>query len=139
MPKERIVPGISPFEVQVGWHADGDVQLGVEQMEGRSLLWALYGDRENLSRVGGELHSWFQMWMRQSDETSLQTDDEKQAYAIDLATTLLNMIESGPVDTDVLRNKNGYTGLWATLDRNDCNKVIRVLRTARSSAFGKDE
>jgi hypothetical protein len=32
-----------------------------------------------------------------------------------------------------------FTGLWGTLDRAGCNRLIRVLRQARDQAFGKDE
>lgn len=32
-----------------------------------------------------------------------------------------------------------FTGLWATLDREGCNRLIRVLRRARDQAFGRDE
>jgi len=30
-------------------------------------------------------------------------------------------------------------GLWADLDRQGCNDLIRILRRARDSAFGRDE
>jgi hypothetical protein len=32
-----------------------------------------------------------------------------------------------------------FKGLWGTLDRTGCNRLIRVLRHARDQAFGKDE
>jgi len=31
------------------------------------------------------------------------------------------------------------SGLWADLDRQGCNDLIRILRRARDSAFGRDE
>lgn len=31
-----------------------------------------------------------------------------------------------------------FTGLWGTLDREGCNRLIRVLRRARDQAFGAD-
>lgn len=31
-----------------------------------------------------------------------------------------------------------FTGLWGTLDRDGINRLIRVLRRARDSAFGAD-
>jgi len=30
-------------------------------------------------------------------------------------------------------------GLWSDLDRQGCNDLIRILRRARDSAFGRDE
>ncbi|MFC0504242.1 hypothetical protein [Micromonospora costi] len=32
-----------------------------------------------------------------------------------------------------------FTGLWGTLDREGINRLIRTLRRARDSAFGRDE
>ena len=32
-----------------------------------------------------------------------------------------------------------FTGLWGTLDREGCNRLIRTLRRARDQAFGRDE
>jgi len=32
-----------------------------------------------------------------------------------------------------------FTSLWGTLDREGCNRAIRVLRRARDQAFGRDE
>lgn len=32
-----------------------------------------------------------------------------------------------------------HTGLWATLDRDGINRLIRSLRRARDQAYGKDE
>lgn len=31
-----------------------------------------------------------------------------------------------------------FTGLWGTLDREGCNRLIRTLRRARDQAFGAD-
>jgi hypothetical protein len=32
-----------------------------------------------------------------------------------------------------------FTGLWGTLDRDGCNRLIRVLRRARDQTFGRDK
>ena len=32
-----------------------------------------------------------------------------------------------------------FTGLWGTFDRASLNRLIRCLRRARDSAFGRDE
>lgn len=40
---------------------------------------------------------------------------------------------------DAVETVVGVTGLWTDLDRRGCNDLIRVLRRARDSAFGRDE
>lgn len=32
-----------------------------------------------------------------------------------------------------------FIGVWGTLDREGCNRMIRALRRARDQAFGRDE
>lgn len=32
-----------------------------------------------------------------------------------------------------------FTGLWGTLSREHCNRLIRILRRARDQAYGRDE
>lgn len=32
-----------------------------------------------------------------------------------------------------------FSGLWGTLDRDGCNRLIRTVRRARDAAFGADE
>ena len=32
-----------------------------------------------------------------------------------------------------------FTGLWGSLDREGCNRAIKMLRKARDDAFGRDE
>ena len=43
------------------------------------------------------------------------------------------------VGVDVEGAEVGESGLWADLDRKGCNDLIRVVRRARDSAFGRDE
>lgn len=43
------------------------------------------------------------------------------------------------VGVDKIESVVGETGLWTDLDRKGCNDLIRVLRRARDSAFGRDE
>jgi hypothetical protein len=39
----------------------------------------------------------------------------------------------------VLEGYPAFRGVWGSLDRAGCNKLIRVLRRARDQAFGRDE
>lgn len=52
---------------------------------------------------------------------------------------------SGPPGAQTINQPPGagdeqlFLGWFATLDRDGCNRMIRALRRARDSAFGKDE
>ncbi len=54
------------------------------------------------------------------------TDEEKTAAGF-----------AYPTDDDLSRF-TGFTGLWGTLDRAGCNRLIRALRRARDQAYGAD-
>lgn len=145
MPKEHIyTAGVSsPYEVQVGWQADRDVQLGVEMVDirselpeftalpdRRSLLWQLFGSSENLLRFGHELSEFI---TRRQDSAlaaqAAQTSDEWDQRCEHLAIEVILM----------LQDKWCPTGVWSILTREDCNRLIKTLRRARDSAYGKDE
>lgn len=40
--------------------------------------------------------------------------------------------------TELLENPEQYTGLWSNLDRDGCNRMIRLIRRARDGAYGSD-
>ncbi len=54
-------------------------------------------------------------------------------------------IESGDGVPIVTRLAGGtedpaeFTGLWGTLDREGCNRLIAAVRRARDAAYGRDE
>lgn len=145
MPKERIYNAISgPYEVQVGWHADSDVQVGVELHDAReehsdyaglpdrrSLLWQLFGNTENLVRFGRELGEHIKRtgYPTASHGWVSSNDAEREEAHMNFAIGVLML----------LQDDWKPTGAWATLTREGCNKLIRVLRRARDSAFGRDE
>lgn len=104
-----------PWVPKVGWFPSGTVQIGVASDDGRSLFWLLLGhDTDALRRLGDQVRKM----------TQLAYDDDEH-----LARELLNTL-------DVC---GSYNGLWADLDRGGCNQLIRHLRKARDTAFGKDE
>lgn len=113
MPRETISSCVDPYSAKVGWYPDREVQVGVERSDEGSMLWLLFND---LGALGAEVRK---MGLVQYD------DDEQRGRA------LLNSL-------DVLSH-NQYAGLWCTLDRQGCNRMIRILRKARDAAFGRDE
>lgn len=116
MPKETIPAVTDPYRVQVGWRPDGGVQVGVALLEGRSILWQLFGDEKTLGHLGSEVEKMGQI---------SYDGDVHRGKAL--------------LDTLDVASNGGYAGLWSDLDRRGCNDLIRVLRRARDSAFGRDE
>lgn len=129
MPRET-VSGVDHdgYNVQVGWQADRDVQLGVEQAEGRALVSMVYGSPEALERIGrGAVTGGLAPFGPGADRMSGEE-------AADLGRAILNLVEGNPNDVE-----SSCTGVWANLDRAGCNRLIRTLRRARDAAFGRDE
>lgn len=138
MPKEQInfsTPTREPYEVQVGWSTDREVQVGVETYDGKSLLWTLFGSDENLEAVGASLMELARHL------PSGATDVPKVERQRDLGRDALNIIESGGQGSYFVSEHGTafYTGVWTILTRDECNRMIKVLRRARDSAYGRDE
>lgn len=110
MPKESVTSFASPYDTKVGWHVDCGVQVGVERADGGSLLWLLFPDLVALGEMVRALPS--------------------NAPEV-VGRALLN-------ELDVLSGTL-YAGVWSDLDRQGCNRLIKLLRHARDAAFGKDE
>jgi hypothetical protein len=134
MPKETITDTAGSYDVRVGWRPDDHVQVGVETAAGYSLLTMLYSDEDTLARVGRAAadHGW-----PQADDTDCDSDTER-AEMVRIGREVLNLVEAADPAPDP-NSTHGYTGVWSTLDRGGCNRLIRVLRRARDSAFGRDE
>lgn len=120
MPREIIhSPDAGQFYVKVGWGAERDVQVGVEGDDDLHLAWLLWGNDEALVHLGEKVRLLAQRVNGDPDVTDAQ-----------LGHDLLNFIQAvSPT----------FRGVWSTLDRRACNDLIRVLRRARDSAFGRDE
>lgn len=115
MPKEMIRLTEGPNDVHVGWNRDdSQVQIGVEGNEGFSLFWKLCGPYTE--DIGSEVR-----------KTMAEEQPETDTV---LGESILNML-----DTVVFP----YSGIWASLNRSQINQLIKILRRARDSAFGKDE
>lgn len=135
MPREKINgTERDGYDVQVGWHPDAtDVQLGVETTDGRSLLTTLYGSGPNLERIGRTVAAIGRKPL---------TDDDALAFGREV----LDVIEGGievSASGEVLHAEHGghlaFSSVWSRLDRHGCNRLIRMLRRARDTAFGSDE
>lgn len=135
MPKDIIhdMSDSSPFNVKVGWTADCEVQVGVESDEGQSLFWILIG---TTSDDDGRLRRLAELGAKIREKTSLApmpaADDigriQSDAW---LATETLNALDTFTI--------MAYSGVWASLDRRGCNQLIKSVRKARDSAYGRDE
>ncbi len=124
MPKETIQDQAGQYDVRVGWRQDGEVQVGVEQAAGFSLVSVLYGDPKCMERIGTEV-------ARQIGAAEPQTSDAAASWG----RAILNIVEaSQPVP-----GSPSYTGVWSTLNREGCNRLIKTVRRARDAAFGRDE
>lgn len=123
MPREVVHTSIDgPYLAKVGWQADRHVQLGVEGDEGRSLNWLLHQDRAET--IG--------------DATLQMVRDMVKARGKDTPDEAFNRAVGEGV-LDLLDTNGGdYRGVWTNLDREGCNRLIRLLRRARDAAFGAD-
>lgn len=128
MPRETITDIVGSYDVKVGWEPERDVQIGVTVADPTPLVNTLYGDQETLEAVGLNLKARFGIGV--DDALS---DEEKSEVMREIARTALSTL------TECANDGAPYYGVWATLDRAGCNRVIRVLRRARDSAFGRDE
>lgn len=138
MPKE-IVESWSdhePYHVKVGWTPDHSVQVGVEADEGRSLFWLLLGigsafDAEQTNRRLDELGRAVREIV---ERNAALGDDQKGRPALpdhQVGADLLNALDTMTIIE--------YSGVWSTLDRGGCNRLIKLLRRARDAAYGADE
>lgn len=113
MPKE-VLHSDGPYHAEVGWARDNYVQLGTSTEDGRSLVWQLYGEPIALSRVGEAVNQALSKVANPSEE--------------DVGKLVLDALDTAEV----------FTSVWSGLDRQDCNRLIRLLRRARDQAFGAD-
>lgn len=136
MPKERIHgddPGHQPFEVVVGWQRDMDVQVGIEvnspqsSEEPDTLLKVLYDHR--LNHIGDAMR---QFALTRENEALLNCGGRE------LGKKVLDIVEYG-VTPGSPAVEVAYTGVWWHPTRHGINSLIRLLRKARDTAFGKDE
>lgn len=119
MPKEVIRGTGDDYVVAVGWGAYS-MQVGTQAAETRSLFWQMHSDEGDLQALG--------LGLRRLAQSGLP---ETAAELEESGRDLLNLLD------DV--SGGSYQGVWATLGRAECNQLIKLLRRARDSAFGRDE
>jgi hypothetical protein len=123
MPQE-LVWGQGSYDARVGWTTGSpEVQLAVEVKDGaRTLVEQLYADEDERNEIG-----WAVMKL------------------VGDGTSGWDSKELGAAIVDILAHRGGdpsqpsYVAVWATIDRDGANRLIRMLRRARDAAFGRDE
>lgn len=128
MPRETISDATGAYDVKVGWQPDRDVQVGVVTTA-PTLLRQLYSEPTMLETIGLDLKARFGIEI--SDDL---TNEEKSEAMRQIAIAARDAFDNVSFDPD-----GPYLGVWSTLDRAGCNRLIRVLRRARDAAFGRDE
>lgn len=124
MPRETIItsrfPGDDNFNVKVGWNRDMDVQIGITESMDRSMWW-VYGEKRK-EELGSEIEK-IVIEARQGFPEGFDRSEDIAENVLNLFDTILGSLDS----------------MWSTLSRKDINDLIRVIRRARDSAFGRDE
>lgn len=128
MPKETVQDTAGLFDVRVGWDHVGSAQVGVETADGRSLISALYGDKDALALIGQRVG---ELTPLAPGATRVTSSEALAGYG----RSILDVIEASQTSPGTAE----YVGVWSTLDRGAINRLIRTLRRARDAAFGRDE
>jgi hypothetical protein len=134
MPREK-VEGIEGFTVQVGWSSGGSMQLGIEVAEGTTIIHQLYGGDPSLERIGRRaVEAGWKTEIPVADEPA----DVIAEFYRQVGHEVLNAVE-GPLNESTGYRAEEFRELWATLTRHSANSLVRYLRKARDSVFGRDE
>jgi hypothetical protein len=115
MPKERIDGLGGDFDTTVGWSPSQDLQVGVVRATPGSVLVDVCAG-ETAAAVGRTVRDWIA--------------EHPDASDAQVGTRIVAAMDA---------RIGGFDGLRTTLDRAGVNKLIRVLRRGRDSAFGRDE
>lgn len=135
MPREMINGQDGRFNLHVGWSPDQDVQIGIETVDGSSLLMALYGSRDSLERVGRRaIEAGWQAEIPDERGGSAAAGDAYRAVGL----KILSVVEGAPLGGPEPAG-DVWTGIWTTLTRFGCNRAIKMVRRGRDVAFGRDE
>lgn len=118
-------------EVAVQYNPDlMTVGVGVEQntdVPSRHFLSQIYGDAHTLAEIGKNLRDRLGEFDLVNPEFS--DSDSELRWCTSLGRAVLDSVEGSST----------VTGYWSWLDRPGTNRLIRLLRKARDSAFGRDE
>lgn len=137
MPRETIfspyphdpASGPLPFQMQVGWQRDMDVQVGISTHDDRHLVDYVYASEEtSIGRsVWDRLHELAPEAFKPLD---FKTSDQEDEFFKKVGRETLDSVTgSTPFGTSV----------WWNPGRVQINQFIRLLRKARDAAYGRDE
>lgn len=123
-----------PLKATVGWTRDVYLQVGIELPEGQHIIDRMMGNGYPLhtTRMITQLGRSAFIAMHESDVDlpDFKTSDEEDAFCFNIGCAIAQHIrEAHP----------NWTSLFWSPTRAQVNKMIRLLRTARDQAFGKDE
>ena len=118
MPREVVTR--DAFQLEVTWGQDTHVQLGLRTSHSTKtsshLVTQLY--ERQMTDVG-----------KAASQAIFATPEPNKDYS-DIGDKVLRAMQHMSPEFD---------SLWCDLDRHEINKLIKVLRRARDSAYGRDE
>lgn len=137
MPHENIYatsfgdsPDVKSNRIEVHWMPDRNVDLGVSIPPGEH-----GAAEENVTIVR-------RLFASSSADIGKAIYDRLNVPRYDAKTSELEHeqnVKMGAMVLEILDEVYPCAGIWAPLDRPSVNRLIRILRRARDSAFGKDE
>jgi hypothetical protein len=136
MPKERIFteypqdpadPSFRPFQMDVAWNKDMDMQVGIATHDDRHLVDYIYADEQvQIGRL---------LFKRLVEALDIPPRDFRTSEA---EAEFMNALGREALDAVTGSTPFG-TSVWWTPTRHQVNMLIRLLRRARDAAFGRDE
>ena len=89
---------------------------------------AIYGGVPSQTKIG-QLFYESEFCRRMDLGQDFKTSDQEAEFMNDLGRQIL----------DAVTGSSALNGIWTWLDRPGVNRLIRLLRKARDSSFGRDE
>lgn len=128
--QERVTPSGDDFAEIVVQHQPNFMSVGIgleprSEVPSQHFVDAIYGDVPGQTKIG-QIFRVENDYLRHLDFAS---SDQEVEFDNALGRAILDaIIGSAAVD-----------GMWTWLDRSGVNRLIRLLRKARDSSFGRDE
>lgn len=122
-----------PFEVVVQYDKEqGPMGIGLRPRQDRPSLHfvdAIYGDKETVALIGTIFRE------RMKTERNL---DIHAGYGAANAESVLDA-QLGRYILDAVTGSTVSDGMWTYIDRSGGNRLVRILRKARDTIYGRDE
>lgn len=134
--KEKVTPTVAgSCDVHIQFYNDlVDVGLGLEPKMGPDIpthhfIDMIYGERHTQVQIGKIFFDQMSEIGLRLERPDFQDVNSEEDFYNNLGRRILDSVTgSSPV-----------TGLWTWLDRPAINRLIRLLRKARDTAYGRDE